>query len=64
MAGIGVFNLLRPAGPAGGGSLQAAIVAGAAVALALAAQDAYIVADEGNSLGEGLRAVAQEEMGR
>lgn len=61
VAGIGVFNLLRPAEPAGGGPLQAAIVAGAAVALALAAQDAYIVAEEGNPSGEELRVVAQEE---
>ena len=61
LAGIGVFNLLRPAEPAGGSPWQAAIVAGAAVALALAAQDAYVVAEEGNSSGDWLRVVAQEE---
>ncbi|MFP5503253.1 MAG: hypothetical protein ACLGIN_12265 [Candidatus Sericytochromatia bacterium] len=61
VAGIGVFNLLRPAEPAGGGPLQAAIVAGAAVALALAAQDAYVVAEAGSLSGEELGVVAQEE---
>lgn len=46
VAGLGVFNLLRPADGSGGAALQAAVLAGAVVAMGLAARDAYAVAED------------------